>query len=229
MSTQLTLSTAQVRDALLAGSESVVRARDELNALDAAAGDGDLGVTLATGFTAIEQLLAEQPGEDVGQLLTRVGIELGRAAPSTMGTLLATAFIRAGAVVHGHNQIGSSDIASMLEAAANGVRERGHVEPGQRSVLDAMAPAAEVARHAADNGLAPSLVLEQAASAAAEGAERTREMEPRVGRAGWIGDRVLGQLDGGAVAWAQLLEGLAARTRVARDVHTPTPGSDRSL
>jgi dihydroxyacetone kinase len=212
MSWQLTLSTAQVRDALVAASTSMIRARDELNALDAAAGDGDLGVTLATGFTAIEQVLAEQPGQDVGQLFARVGVALGRAAPSTMGTLLATALMRAGATVRGHDQIASSDIASMLEAGVNGVRERGHVEPGQRSVLDAMAPSAEAARHAADEGLAPSVVLERAASAAAEGAERTREMEPQVGRASWIGARVRGHPDGGAVAWATLLEGLAAGT-----------------
>lgn len=204
------LTTRALQAALTAVVDRISTSRQELCALDAVAGDGDLGVTLATGFTAVRPLLENTSSDDAGDLLIRVGMELGRKASSTMGTLLGTAFMRAGAQVRGKSALTVADIATLFEAARDGIGERGRVEVGQRTVLDAMAPAAAAARAAAEQGLSAPAALRRAAEAAIEGAAATSEMEPRVGRAGWLADRARGHRDAGAVAWATITDALAS-------------------
>lgn len=203
------LTFQQLREALTRVADRIEAAREDLCALDAIAGDGDLGVTLATGFGAIRPLIETPPAEDAGQLLAQIGMQLGRAAPSTMGTLTATAFLRAGTKVRGKTDLTADDLAGMLEAAAQGIKDRGKADVGQRTALDALVPAAEAARAAAAAGQPPAAVLAQAADAAEAGAAATADMEPKVGRAAWIADRARGHRDAGATAWATILRSLA--------------------
>lgn len=210
MSIQSPISSATFEQALLLAGDRVIAAREQLCALDAAAGDGDLGVTLANGFAHVrESFLADPPNVDVGAALVRVGSELGRKAPSTIGALLATAFMRSGASVAGRSELHAEDIASILRVAATGVAERGAATAGQRTILDAMLAAAAGAEAAAAGGDDAAAVLGAAAAGARAGADATAGMEPQLGRAVWIKDRARGVPDAGAVAWATLLEGLA--------------------
>jgi phosphoenolpyruvate---glycerone phosphotransferase subunit DhaL len=203
MSSHQAISSATFERALLLAGDRLIAAKDELCALDAAAGDGDLGVTLASGFGHVrDSFAAESPPPDVGAALGRVGSELGRKAPSTIGALLATAFIRAGASAAGRGELEGPDIASILHAAASGVAERGRATANQRTILDAMLAAA-------DRGEQAVAVLAAAAVGARAGADATAGMEPALGRAVWIKDRARGIPDAGAVAWAIFLEGLA--------------------
>jgi len=193
--------------AILVAGDRVGAARDELCSLDAVAGDGDLGATLATGFAHVRAALQDGDG-DIGATLVTVGRELATKAPSTIGALLATAFMRAGKELAGTRELSAAGVATMLEVAAGGVAERGRAEPGQRTVLDAMLPAATAARAAADRGDGAIAALAAAAAAAGDGARATAGMEPRLGRAGWIADRARGHRDAGATAWAVFLTGL---------------------
>jgi dihydroxyacetone kinase-like protein len=203
------LSFQELRAALTRVADRMEAAREELCALDAIAGDGDLGVTLATGFGSIRPLIEQPPAEDAGQLLAQIGMQIGRVAPSTMGTLTATALLRAGTKVRGKAVLGAAEIADMLEAAAQGIRDRGKADVGQRTALDALVPAADAAREAASAGGSAVAVLEQAAAAAEAGAVATANMEPKVGRAAWIPERAKGNRDAGATAWAMILRALA--------------------
>lgn len=209
MSTSGTLGAGALAARFAAAADHVVAARDELCALDAVAGDGDLGVTLATGFTAVRSLVAASPSGDAGELLVAVGRELGRKAPSTIGTLISIALVRAGVALRGKRELAAGDVATMLEVAAAAVRERGHVQTGQRTVLDAIAASADEARRASTAGQNAVEVLELAAAAARSGADSTVAMEPVVGRAGWLKERARGHADAGATAWAIFLGGLA--------------------
>jgi len=186
-------------------------ARDELCELDAAAGDGDLGVTIATGFQAGEAYLAGSDEADPGTALVAVGGEFARKAPSTIGALLATAFMRGGKAIQGSDPIDAAAVAALLDAAATGVAERGRASAGERTVLDAMRPAADAALAAAGEGATGLEALRRAAAAGRAGAEATAEMEPRHGRAGWIPDRARGKPDAGAAAWAMFLASLETR------------------
>jgi dihydroxyacetone kinase len=95
------------------------------------------------------------------------------------------------------------------------VAERGRASAGERTVLDAMRPAADAASAAAGEGATALETLQRASGAARAGANATAEMEPRHGRAGWIPERARGRPDAGAVAWALFLDALQERVRAA--------------
>jgi phosphoenolpyruvate---glycerone phosphotransferase subunit DhaL len=212
----VSLDAAAFRAALTVAADQVRGARDELCRLDAAAGDGDLGATLEAGFAAVREQVEQSDSDDVGAVLKDVAMLLARTAPGTIGTLLATAFLRAAKPLDGKGALDGADVATLFETAASGVAERGKAEAGQRTVLDAMFPSAEAARAAADSGADVAATLAAAAKAAHEGAEATAEMEPQLGRAGWIGQRAKGLPDAGATAWAVFAEGLSGGV-----AHTP--------
>jgi phosphoenolpyruvate---glycerone phosphotransferase subunit DhaL len=204
------ISVAEFKVALDAAGHRVREARDELCALDAAAGDGDLGATLDVGFAQVSALLDASDGShDIGALLRGAGMELARKAPSTFGTLLAGAFLRAGKGLAGTSELPPRDVARFFEEVAAGVAERGRAEVGQRTVLDAMVASAQAAAAAADAGVGSVGVVRAAAEGAREGADATAGMKPMHGRAGWVGERAEGLHDAGAVAWAVFVEGLA--------------------
>ena len=197
------------RKALTLAAQRVCDAREDLCALDAVAGDGDLGTTLATGFMAVHDFIAVWDEPDVGAALMRIGACLQRRAPSTIGTLLASAFLRSGRGLLGAANLHPVDAASMLRAAAEAVAELGGAATGERTVLDAMGPAAAAAERADSEGATVIETFQLAAAAARAGAHATAEMEPIHGRAGWIGERARGRPDAGATAWAIYVTGLA--------------------
>jgi phosphoenolpyruvate---glycerone phosphotransferase subunit DhaL len=211
-----TISADVLRRAMLAAGDHVAASREELSALDAAAGDGDLGVTLATGFGQVRLVLEQADGSDVGVLLSQTGRTLMRKAPSTFGSLLGLAFVRAGSAFAGTAQLSADDVVRLLGVLTQAVSERGGAVPGQRTVVDALDGAAAAATGTAKAGSGAAEVLASAAQGAADAADRTAEMEPAVGRAAWLADRARGSRDAGAVAWATYLGALAASVAAAR-------------
>jgi phosphoenolpyruvate---glycerone phosphotransferase subunit DhaL len=215
------------RDALAAACSRVIDATDELCALDAAAGDGDLGATLATGFRAVKQRLPELKNVYPGPLLVEVGRQLVREAPSTSGTLIGSAHMRAGRALPQDKGLSAGDIALFLREAQKAVSERGGAEPGQRTMVDAMAPAAEAAAQAAHAGEPPAVVFAKAADAASRGASETAAMTPQHGRAGWIGERARGKPDAGATAWAIYLRAFGDALATRETINAQTERSAR--
>lgn len=179
----------------------VIAAAGELNRLDGVAGDGDLGVTMTAAAQALQALLPELVGQDLPATLRRCGAELARKVPSTSGTLVATGFLRAAraaADAQGRAQAGAQSqgapaseadqvalVAQLLAAAQQGIQERGKAAPGDKTMLDALAPAVAALQAVAGNG-------------AAAGAVATKTMRAKVGRAGWLADRSAGHVDAGA-------------------------------
>jgi dihydroxyacetone kinase len=210
-----TISADELRQAMLAAGDHVAASREQFSALDAAAGDGDLGVTLATGFGQVRLVLEQAGGSDVGLLLGQTGRTLMRKAPSTFGSLLGLAFVRAGSAFGGTSQLSAGDIARLLAVLTQAVSERGGAVPGQRTVVDALDGAAAAAAGAAEAGSDAAEALASAARGAADAADRTADMEPAVGRAAWLADRARGSRDAGAVAWATYLGALSASVAAA--------------
>jgi dihydroxyacetone kinase len=197
------VSRTEVARVLLAIARRISDLRDELNRLDAASGDGDLGVTLTEAAAATEAALGSDAG-DVPSMLHACGAEIARRAPSTSGTLIATGFLAAARVEHGATPIES--LAQSLEAAEASIKARGKAQYGDRTLLDALGPAVATLRRAADEGMSVEAGLGEAALAARDGAAQTATMEPRAGRARWIPERARGNEDGGAVFVAIALE-----------------------
>ncbi|MGI9145624.1 MAG: DAK2 domain-containing protein [Chloroflexota bacterium] len=182
-------------------ADDVITAQAELNQLDAVAGDGDLGLTMTTAAEAIKALQPDLEDLDLAPALKRCGAELARKAPSTSGTLLATALLRAGAAAQQDSAAPATPVAllaRMVAAAVDGIQQRGKAKPGDKTLLDALVPASEALRHASDTGGDLPSALRDAADAAAMGAAETRQLRPRVGRASWLADRSEGHEDAGA-------------------------------
>jgi dihydroxyacetone kinase-like protein len=188
---------------LRGSAEAVLESAPELNRLDAQAGDGDLGVTMAAAARIVIDLLPELEGQPAADVLRACGAALARETPSTSGTLVATGLLRAARAA----DEGADAVARALDAARQGIAERGKAELGSKTMLDALAPAAEAAAAAAARGEDAEGQLTAAAEAADAGAKATVSMEPRHGRAGWLAERSAGHEDGGARLVAIALAG----------------------
>jgi len=204
-----TLTVEDVRAAIDKIGQDAVNAAEQLRELDASAGDGDLGVTMTVGWKAVHEALPNLGQGDIGTLLGQAGMTFNRAAASTFGVLLASALMRAGRELRGQTEIGLKDAARALEAAAQGIRDRGKADVGDKTMLDALVPAAAALKDAAEKGRSLAEGLESAAEAAKQGAESTVGLMPKFGRASWLGERAAKVQDPGATAVAIMLRSLA--------------------
>jgi dihydroxyacetone kinase phosphoprotein-dependent L subunit len=172
------------------------------DALDGASGDGDFGSTLARGFARV--LERRQHGGEANSpaaLLDDTARILIGEMGGTSGPLWGVAFLRAARVLGDASSFGVEETATMLEAAVDGIREYGDSDVGDKTLLDALVPAARATASAAKTD-PPLQVLERAAQAAVEGASATRDLPARRGRASYAGERSVGTPDPGAVAIA---------------------------
>ncbi|MFQ5795743.1 MAG: dihydroxyacetone kinase subunit DhaL [Candidatus Bipolaricaulia bacterium] len=182
--------------------------REYLGELDAVAGDGDLGVTMSTGFTAVAQEFSDSEEDDIGKVLLAAAQTLNRTSPSTIGTLFATALLRAGKQAMGRTEVTALDWADLIEAARQGIEARGKAKQGDKTVLDALVPAEEAWKRIAASGGSLSECAKAALEAAREGVEATRALTPKIGRASWLKEQSTGQPDPGAAALVVILAGV---------------------
>ena len=202
----MVVDAATVREALGRCSRIVERHAGYLTRLDVVLGDGDHGDNLVIGFRAVDQLLAELPAETPpGELLRAVGHRLVATVGGASGPLYGTAFLEAGAAIGDSPAVGAHKLANLLAAAAAGVARRGRCAVGDKTILDALAPAAETLGHDLLVGGDPGPAYAAAVRAAARGMRSTRPLVARRGLAMRLGDRAIGHLDPGAVSCLLLL------------------------
>ena len=147
------ITNSDIVNALNRAATRLIGMRDKLNELDAAMGDGDSGLTAEKGAIGLrDYLAANPPTSDLGKWLAQVGVAYNKAAPSTMGALMATAFMRAGKEVMGKAELDNESLANMFLAASLGIQERGKATPGDKTIVDAWHPAAEAFQQAITNG-----------------------------------------------------------------------------
>jgi ATP-dependent dihydroxyacetone kinase len=192
----------RLRDAALAVAAALDQAEPLLTDLDSQAGDGDLGASMARGAAAI-RALPESAFATPSVLFSSLCQTLRRAIAGSSGPFYATALLRAARRLEGLDKPNAADWRDAFTDAVAAVREIGGAKPGDRTMVDALQPAADALANASD------LETWKVAVAAAEaGAERTADMLPRLGRASYLGARALGVRDGGAVAVAVWMRGL---------------------
>jgi dihydroxyacetone kinase-like protein len=201
--------TESVIAALTAAADTVSAHRDELVELDRVIGDGDHGENLRRGFqtfvVAVTRTTPATPGAVVKLLASTLISTVGGAA----GPLYGTAFLRAAASLGDAPELTPTTTVTALRAALSGVVARGKAEPGDKTMVDALAPAVEAAQKALENGADIRGILVAAADAADDGAEATIPLVARKGRASYLGERSAGHLDPGARSTALLLRALA--------------------
>lgn len=183
-------------------ADAVTEHRRLLTRLDSAIGDADHGENLHRGMrAALERLEGDTPSD----LLKSVAMALVSKVGGAAGPLYGTGFLRASKAVEGKEALDTDDVIAALDAAFEGVKERGKSEQGQKTMLDALGPAIDAARAAADDGKSLSDVLRQAAQAADEGKRGTVPVQAQRGRASYLGERSVGHQDPGATSTAMLI------------------------
>jgi dihydroxyacetone kinase-like protein len=200
---------ADVLAALRAVAKVMAAHRDELVELDRQIGDGDHGENMNRGFAALMSRVNGTPLDTPGAVLKLAATTLISTVGGAAGPLYGTAFLRAASAVGEAPELDGPAVATALQAALGGVVARGKAQVGDKTMVDALAPAASAADSAAQAGADPSAVLADAAAAAARGAESTVPLVARKGRASYLGERSAGHLDPGARSTALLLRALA--------------------
>jgi dihydroxyacetone kinase-like protein len=195
--------------AIRAVAATVAEHKVELTHLDRDIGDGDHGENLSRGFTAVITKLDAGAPETPTAVLKLVATTLISTVGGASGPLFGTAFLRAATSVGDAETLDGAAVAGALTAARDGVVARGKAESGDKTMVDALTPAVNAAKAAAEGGGSVTEVLSAAADAAAEGAEATFPLQARKGRASYLGERSIGHLDPGAQSTAYLLRALA--------------------
>ncbi|PRB38704.1 dihydroxyacetone kinase subunit L [Arthrobacter sp. MYb23] len=184
--------------------------RVELIELDRPIGDSDHGENMDRGFQAVLQKLDETPPETPGAALKSAAMTLMSKVGGAAGPLYGTAYLRAATSLGDASHIEPVALAAALAAARDGVVARGKAELGDKTMIDAWAPAVEAAEQAAASGADALAVLEAAAEAAETGAMATDPLVARKGRASYLGERSAGHRDPGAASTALILRAAAA-------------------
>ena len=198
--------------AILAAMVALIDAEPTLTELDRIVGDGDLGLSLERGARAVREALgtSSYPLDDPSATLQALGLTLQKALGGTSGALYALLFLRASARLR---DLAPTDPKAWIDAfrtGADAIGDLGGSRPGDRTMLDALLPAIDALEASLDAGNTLANALDAAAEAAEAGAEATARMSPRRGRSSYLGDRVLGHSDPGAVAVAVWLRAVAS-------------------
>jgi dihydroxyacetone kinase-like protein len=199
------LTTESLRWAVVKLKERMGVSAGELNELDAALGDGDLGVNLMRAADRLAEDLPNLP-DDIGMALLRCAQAFTRVSASTYGTLLATGLMSAAKAVKGRNEVPWAEVPGLLGGAIQAMSDRGKGQLGDKTVLDAL-EAARLAVAALDD---PAAMASEAARAIAGAIVQFRELPFRQGRARIFGAKGIGRDDPGMVALARI-ESLSAR------------------
>lgn len=204
-----TIQGSDVSAALRRASQVLVDQSEYLTKLDQAIGDGDMGITMRRIGAALLTYVEENEVDDIGQYVAKAGMTANRAGPSTMGTLLSTALMRAGKAARGKTELNADDLAEMFAAADEGVAERGKASLGDKTIRDALTPAQEAFAAAVAQGIALEEALDGAIVAGKAGRDSVTPQRSKVGRASWVGERTEGKVDPGCEMLVLVLESIS--------------------
>jgi len=179
----------------------IVENKDYLTQLDAAIGDADHGINMERGFKKVMSQLPSVSNSDIGNILKTTGMALISSVGGAGGPLYGTLFMRAGMAASGKHELTDEDLAAVLEAAVDGVVQRGKARLGDKTMVDALSPAANAFKEAIATGNHETISALQSAVAAAEkGMKDTIPLVARKGRASYLGERSAGHQDPGATS-----------------------------
>ena len=178
--------------------EVFAQQREFLIDLDGKVGDSDLGITMNKAFAAAAASVAANTDDPIGKTLQVAGMAIAKAAPSTMGTLTATGFMRGGKALLESASIGTGEMAAFWRAYLDGVVERGKAKPGDKTLVDVLGPIVASLETSAAVGVALPQALQSATDAASAALEGTKTMVAQHGKAACFQEKSLGLQDAGA-------------------------------
>ena len=208
-----TLTYNDFKKFLIELSRQVLQAKSEFNSMDAACGDGDFGSTMASAFGEAKKVLEGVSGNDVGVVLTSTGTSILSSAGGASGPTVAAFFVEAGKLAMGRSEVDLQDLASMFDKSLQKIRLLGGARVGDKTLVDALEPAVNALKAAADGGVRLQDALDRTAEASRIGCESTKELIAKHGKARYLGEQTLGFVDPGAYLISVTFATLTATTR----------------
>ena len=199
------------RDQVVKWLESTAAVMNEnkayLTELDSPIGDADHGINMDRGFRKVLEKLPDVADKDIGNILKTTGMTLISSVGGASGPLYGTFFMRGGMAVDAKEELTGEDLATMLQAGFDGIVQRGRAQVGDKTMVDAWAPALKVLHDglAAGDELA---ALTASVGAAEQGMKDTIPLQARKGRASYLGERSIGHQDPGATSSYLMLKAL---------------------
>jgi phosphoenolpyruvate---glycerone phosphotransferase subunit DhaL len=194
---------------MLLGAVAQIRTHHEmLSRLDAAVGDGDHGTTILRTMEAVAKATKEIPGNDLKNFFSKVAWEVMSCDGGSTGPLLGSFFMGLSEGTGGRETLDCAGFVALMASGVAKLQKQSKAAVGDKTMMDAFLPAV-AALKAADPAKGIKAALEHAALAAAAGAEATRAMRAKFGRARNLGDRVIGHPDPGAVSVSLIFKGFS--------------------
>ncbi len=187
--------------------------KDELTALDSAIGDGDHGANMARGFAAVDGKLDGLTGKDIGAVFKAVAMTLITTVGGASGPLYGTFFLRAAEKAAGKTTLEPQDLYDAFHHGLEGLMARGKAHVGEKTMVDALAPAIDALKPLGNDTL--SAALDRAVEATKKGAASAVPLVATKGRASYLGDRSANHADPGCASSVLLLETLREAARAA--------------
>ncbi|GHV87180.1 dihydroxyacetone kinase subunit L [Spirochaetia bacterium] len=187
--------------------------KDYLNEADSLIGDGDHGTNMDKGFTLFAESIADR---DISftEGLDELGYLLFSRINGIIGPVYGKIFTQMAEIGEGFEEIGTSELASMLRAGFLALYDFTEARPGDKTLMDTLVPVCDVMDRAAENATDLdesnlAVALEELKKAAAKGWESTKDMEAKFGSAGGLGERSKGVYDPGAASCKIILTAMA--------------------
>lgn len=187
--------------------EKMIEEKDLLIQLDAQNGDGDLGLSMASGFIKTSEMLTILDEQDLGRIFLQISKTFNEAAPSTLGTLIAIGFMGMAKAFKGKEKVSMAEFSQGLEKGLNAIMEKGGAKPGEKTIIDSLYPAISALKKETLAHKSIIEAFEEAEKAAHSGMLKTKEMRSVHGRAAYYGDASIGIQDGGATVGMLFIKG----------------------
>ncbi len=200
-------------------SEIIIENESAFDELDTGAGDGDFGTSIANGFRQVKRewsTLTKDHGGSIGDFLDACSLVIMEYCGGASGPIWGFAFKHAAMSAGDKNSLTVQDMAAVLAAAAEGIRDVGErafgrgAGVGDKTLMDALVPCAEAWQESAATNASMLEAFDRGAKAAVAGAEKTKDIVARMGRAGTVGKRSIGIPDAGAHALGVIFTEIAA-------------------
>ncbi len=203
-----TLTPAEARDMLTAVARHIVASVDMLTEVDQAIGDGDHGIGMRRGFAAVEDAMAGSDLQSVSKVFKDAGTAIMAKTGGAAGAVFGTLFRAGSAAFDGRDELDTAGFAGFLAQGLEAVEKRGGAKPGQKTMIDALAPAATSAADSVTAARGLGETIRAATEAAKEGVEATKGMIATTGKARTLGERSLGHPDPGAISFSLIMEAM---------------------
>jgi dihydroxyacetone kinase-like protein len=197
----------QIRLMMLKVADAIIAAEPMLSQADRDLGDGDHGLGMKRGMEAVKAQLEPLTPGTVEQVFVVTGTAMMASMGGASGALFGTLFRAGGKAIAGRMMLDAEGMSLMLNAALEGVMKRGGAKPGDKTMIDAIAPAAARAKEVAALPLPEALVA--IAAAAEAGKEASKAMIAQFGRAKTLGEGCIGFPDAGACSVVVMLNTMA--------------------